>query len=89
MTGLKAALYLVAALTCVACMLLLAREYLRTRIRLLLWASLCFVGLTLNNVLLYVDLVLYPAGDLRILRHVSALAGMLFLLYGFIWETET
>jgi 4-hydroxybenzoate polyprenyltransferase len=89
MTGVKAALYLVAALTCVACMLLLAREYLRTRIRLLLWASLCFVGLTLNNVLLYVDLVLYPASDLRVLRHVSALAGLLFLLYGFIWETES
>jgi hypothetical protein len=89
MTSVKAALYLVAALTCVACMLLLAREYLRTRIRLLLWASLCFVGLTLNNVLLYVDLVLYPASDLRVLRHVSALAGLLFLLYGFIWETES
>lgn len=89
MTGVKAALYLVAGLTCVACMLLLAREYLRTRIRLLLWASLCFVGLTLNNVLLYVDLVLYPSSDLRVVRLGSALAGMLFLLYGFIWETET
>lgn len=88
MTGVKAALYLMAGLTCVACMLLLAREYLRTRIRLLLWASLCFVGLTLNNVLLYVDLVLYPAADLRALRLGSALVGMLFLLYGFIWETE-
>jgi len=89
MIGVKAALYLVAALTCVVCMLLLAREYLRTRIRLLLWASLCFVGLTLNNVLLYVDLVLYPSRDLRALRLGSALIGMLFLLYGFIWETES
>jgi hypothetical protein len=89
MPGVKAALYLVAVLTCVGCMLLLAREYLRTRIRLLLWASLCFVGLTLNNVLLYADLVLYPAIDLRVLRLGSALAGMLFLLYGFIWETES
>ena len=89
MNGIKAALYLVAALTCVACMLLLAREYLRTRIRLLLWASLCFVGLTLNNVLLYADLVLYPSIDLRALRLGSALAGMLFLLYGFIWETDS
>jgi hypothetical protein len=89
MPGVKAALYLIAALTCVACTLLLAREYLRTRIRLLLWASLCFVGLMLNNVLLYVDLVLFPAIDLRAVRLGCALAGMLFLLYAFIWETES
>ena len=88
MTSFKAMLYAVATLTCIACTALLVREYLRTRFRLLLWSALCFVGLSLNNALVYADMVVYPEFDLRLLRAVSALAGMSFLLYGFIWEAE-
>jgi hypothetical protein len=88
MAGLKAGLYLLALLTCMACTVLLLREYIRTRVRLLLWSTLCFVGLSLNNALLFADLVLYPAGDLRLMRALAALVGMGFLLYGFIWDTE-
>jgi hypothetical protein len=40
-------------------------------------------------VLLYVDLVVFPAIDLRAVRLGCALAGMLLLLYAFIWETES
>ena len=88
MTAPKVALYLLALLTCMGCTVLLLREYFRTRARLLLWSSLCFVGLSVNNALLVADLVLYPAMDLRLVRGLAALAGMLFLLYGFIWDTE-
>jgi hypothetical protein len=88
MAGLKAGLYLLALLTCMACTVLLMREYFRTRVRLLLWSTLCFVGLSLNNALLFADLVVYPTADLRLLRAVAALVGMGFLLYGFIWDTE-
>ena len=88
MNSFKAMLYAVATLTCIACTLLLVREYLRTRFRLLLWSALCFVGLSINNLLVYVDLVIYPGSDLRLLRAASALVGMAFLLYGFIWEAE-
>ncbi len=56
---------------------------------LLLWSALCFVGLSVNNVLLFFDLVVFPTElDLRPYRLLSALAGLLFLLYGFIWEAE-
>jgi hypothetical protein len=72
-----------------ACTVLLFREYLRTRARLLLWSTLCFVGLSVNNALLFTDLVLFPTGDLRLLRAAAALAGMACLLYGFIWEAES
>jgi hypothetical protein len=41
-----------------------------------------------NNLLLFVDLVILPSIDLRIARHVTALAGMVFLLYGFIRDSE-
>lgn len=43
----------------------------------------------MNNVLLFFDLVVFPTQlDLRPYRLLSALAGLLFLLYGFIWEAE-
>ena len=89
MATFKSLLYLLATLTCLACTVLLIREYLHKRVRLLLWSALCFVGLTLNNIVLYVDLIMFPDTDLRLLRMLAALGGMLFLLYGFIWEAES
>ena len=84
----KAVLYLIAMLTSAACMLLLVRAYRDSRMRILLWSALCFVGLTVNNTLLFVDLVLLPDSvDLRLYRNVAALGGMMFLLYGFIRES--
>lgn len=88
MADLRIALYLLAGLTCLSCTVLLGREYLKTRARLLLWSALCFIGLSLNNVLLFVDLVIYPGQDLRLIRILASLTGMLFLLYGF-WEADS
>jgi hypothetical protein len=85
----KAVLFLIVLLTSFACMVLLFRAYLNSRLRILLWSALCFVGLTLNNALLFVDLVVLPESvDLRVYRHAAALIGMLFLIYGFIRESE-
>lgn len=89
MTGLKIALQLLAILTALACTVLLARQYLRQGVRLLLWSSLCFVGLTLNNVLVVVDLLVFPEIDLRALRLAMVLAGLSCMLYGFIVDSET
>ena len=81
-------LSLLAALTSLMCMALLFRAYAATGLRLLLWSALCFVCLTANNMLLFFDLVVFPEVDLRIYRLAAGLAGVLFLLYGFIWEAE-
>ena len=82
-------LYVLALVTSLACMVLLFRAYAASGMRLLLWSALCFVGLSVNNVLLFFDLVVFPTEvDLRPYRLLSALAGLLFLLYGFIWESE-
>jgi hypothetical protein len=83
-------LYLMAVVTCLACTVLLGRSYMHTGVRLLLWSTLCFVGLSISNVLLFFDLVVFPAPevDLRLWRLSAALAGLVFLLYGFIWESE-
>lgn len=47
------AVYILCAVTSVLCAGLLVRSYLRSRVRLLLWSALCFVGLAVNNVLLF------------------------------------
>jgi hypothetical protein len=86
--GLKLALYVVAVLSSGACAVLLFRGYLRRRLRLLMWSAICFVGLTINNVALFVDLVVFPEIDLRVARLVPALIGMTLLLYGFIWDSD-
>ena len=89
MDSFKAVLFLIALLTSFACMVLLFRAYLTSRLRILLWSALCFVGLTINNLLLFLDLVVLPETiDLRVYRHAAALVGMLFLIYGFIHDTE-
>ncbi len=81
--------YLLCAATSVACAILLLRGYWKSRARLLLWSSLCFVGLGLNNVLLYVDLVMFPQIiDFSLISQLPALVGVAFLLYGLIWDAE-
>jgi Na+/melibiose symporter-like transporter len=85
----KLVLFLLAVLTSLGCTLLLYRGYRNTRLRILLWSALCFVCLTVNNLLVFVDLILLPETvDLRVLRHSVALTGMAFLLYGFIRDSE-
>ena len=69
--------YALCALASCLCALLLVRSYRRNRVRLVLWASLCFAGLALNNLLLFVDLVVVPEIDLSALRSVVALVALL------------
>lgn len=82
------AVYVLCTLTSLLCAVLLGRTYRRSRLRLLLWSSLCFFGLALNNGLLFVDLIVFPQLDMFIWRSVPALAGLLLLLYGLIWDAE-
>jgi hypothetical protein len=83
-----AAVYVLCTLTSVACAWLLLRSYARTHVPLLLWSGLCFVGLTLNNAVLFVDKVVRPDVDMALLRLLPALAGLLLLLFGLVWERE-
>jgi hypothetical protein len=80
--------YMLSALTSGACALLLIREFRRSRLRLLLWSSLAFVGLAANNALVFADYVLVPERDLAIVRVVVALASVALLLYAFVWDEQ-
>ena len=88
MEALKILIVAIAPLTSIACMVFLFRSYLATRRRLLLWSGVCFVGQSVNNIVLFLDIVVLPEADLRPLRLTAALVGMLFLIYGFISESE-
>jgi hypothetical protein len=80
--------YALCVLTSLACAVLLWRGYRRSRARLLMWSSLCFVGLALNNALLIVDLRVLPAVDLSVWRTLPALIGIALLVYGLVWDAE-
>jgi hypothetical protein len=81
-----ATVYLLSALISLACAMLLLRSYAQSRTGLLLWAAVCFAGLTLNNALLFVDKVMATDVDLSLWRAIPALAGMLALAFGLLWE---
>jgi Family of unknown function (DUF5985) len=89
MTTVAEAVYILCALTSILCAVLLFRGYHANRTRLLFWASLAFFLLAINNVILYVDLVILPVlPDLFWYRTSVGLAGMLLLLFGLVWETQ-
>lgn len=72
--------------TSILCAFLLIRSYLIQRTPLLLWSSLCFVGLAFNNVILFIDIFVVPEIDLEIWRSASALISLVLMLIGLIWE---
>jgi hypothetical protein len=80
--------YALCALTSLLCTVLLLRAYVQGRARFLLWSGICFAGLTVNNVFLFLDKVVLPDTDLQLLRTTSAVIALLPLLYGMIWDAE-
>jgi len=82
------AIYGLCAATALLCAWLLLQAYRRSRYKLLLWSGLCFVGLTLNNLLLVVDKLVVPSQDLSVWRTAAALISLSVLLYGLIWDRE-
>ena len=82
------AIYSLCATTSLISSWLLTRAWWRTRSRLLLWSAICFAGLALNNMALWVDKLMLPDTDLSILRTSISLGAMVTLLYGLVWETE-
>jgi hypothetical protein len=82
-------IYILCILTSLACAGLLYASYRRTRYRLLFWSGSCFAVMTINNMLLLLDKVVWPTSvDLLPARLITALLALLLLLYGLIYEKE-
>lgn len=82
------AVYLLCFFTSTICAVMLGRSFHRTRAKLLFWSALCFSLLALNNLLLVLDLVVFPKADLALPRGLVSLAAVATLLFGFIWDAE-
>jgi hypothetical protein len=89
MTEMSLLVYCLCAVTSILCAVLLLRSYRHSRVRLLLWSGLCFVGLALNSILLVIDMGILTEVDLFVVRSLPALAGLMLLLYGMIWDTRS
>jgi hypothetical protein len=83
-----AVVYVLCFITSAACAWLLGRSYARSRARLLLWSSACFVLLAGNNLMLVLDLLVFTDVNLRIGRLLLSLAAVSVLLFGFVWDLE-
>jgi hypothetical protein len=81
-------IYSLCTLTSLACAWLLLGSYRRTRHRLLFWSGASFVAMTVNNLFLLLDKIVFPDVYLLPVRLVAALVAMLLLLYGLIYEKE-
>lgn len=78
--------YILGFLVTLVCCVLLLRAYRRVRNRLLLWSGLCFFGLALSNLLVFLDMEVFLSVNLYPLRLAVAAVSMLVLLGGLIWE---
>lgn len=81
-------IYFLCSLFSLACAVLLFRSYRRTPSHLLFWSGLSFGFLTINNMVLFADIILFPHLDFHgaMIRSIcGALAGSV-LLFGLIWE---
>jgi hypothetical protein len=76
------------AATSLASAILLWRGAMRTGgASLLYWSSLCFVGMAVNNVLMYVDFIIFPNINLLGLPNLVALVAIAVLNMALIWHT--
>jgi len=83
-----AVIYSLCALTSIMCFVLLWRSWRGTGARLLFWSALCFGALSVNNVLLVLDNLVFPEVDLGMWRLEAALVAVLLLLFGLVWEED-
>jgi len=81
-------IYGLCTITSLACAWMLLNTYRRNKVRLLFWSGLCFVGLSVNNILLVLDKLVFIETDLLPLRLVTALVALVLLLFGLIYETK-
>lgn len=80
--------YILCAVLSTGCAFMLYRGYRRRKHKILLWSTLSFMGLALNNIMFFVDVAVLPDVNMwgsLVRAIVGSLSGTI-LLYGFITE---
>lgn len=89
MTRMAEIVYALCAIASWLCAVLLLRAYRRGGVRLLLWATICFAFLGLQNVLTFLDIIILPTEvNLSVLRGALGAVGVCALLYGIVNNGE-
>jgi hypothetical protein len=70
------------------CAYLLVSAFRRSNEKLLLWSAICFCLLAVNNLLVFVDIIVFPEVDLTVWRSLTSVSAVSALIYGFVWEIE-
>lgn len=83
-----ATIYLLCTVTAMICCVLLFRGYRQSQVQLLFWSGLCFAALSLQNLFLFLDMIVFPDVYLWPFRVVFALLAVLFLLFGLVWKSK-
>lgn len=80
--------YILCGIFSVICAALLFRSYRLSPSHLLFWSGLCFGFLALNNIILFLDLVLLPNLEFSgsLIRNICGASAGSVLLFGLIWE---
>lgn len=79
--------YMLCALMSTLCALALLLKYRSSRLRLLLWSGLGFVGLATNNIILFVDFLIGPTMDLSAVRTAPGVFALAVMIWGFVWDS--
>lgn len=82
-----AIVYILCTLTSLLCAIMLFRAFRKSQFRLLFWSSMGFTGFGISNILLFIDVVIFP--DVTYIlnfRSVPAVIGMITMIYGLIME---
>jgi hypothetical protein len=84
----ESAVYISCALLSILSAVMLYRRYRQSPASLLLWSSLAFLAMAINNIILVVDLVVFPSLDMSgpLLRNVFGAVSGSLLLFGLIGE---
>lgn len=83
----KIAIFVLTGVTATLCCVLLFRAYWRNRLRLLFWAAISFAAMALEAVILIVNECVDM--DLTVARLIVPLLGLVALLYGMLWESDS
>jgi hypothetical protein len=85
-TAMPGLVYLLGAAISLASGLLLLRGAATRGGGLLLWSSVCFFGMAVNNVLMYFNFVVFADVNLDIWPHVASLVSVIILNVALIWH---
>lgn len=80
--------YLLCAATSFLCAALLFRGFAGSGVRLLLFSGICFLGFTVDNIVLYLDVIVIPEIDISLVRRTPGLVALIVLLFGMVWESK-